>query len=654
MDDATDDSAPGFQSGASRNDQGSPTVDVVGGYPDINDSIGRVALGYAARGWAVFPCHSIVRGACTCSKGVSCGSAGKHPRTQHGYKEATTDAEQITTWWQTWRDANIGIATGAVSGLVVVDIDKKNGGFESWAEFKDANGLPDPDTLIALTGGGGRHYFFGYPEDGLAPKVWRPGIDVKSDGGHVIAAPGSHVSGSTYSWLNDQPVAVLPVVIREDVARSTGSAGSADAFDFAEAMRGLPARQRDDGLFRLACALRRKLGDNERAVTLLVLDAARQCDPPFTDEDAIAKVRQAFKQEHDDVPPGLKEWALRISVETVALAVESARLNLQTGGQVRSRPRPTYLIDEVLPVGALFQVFGATGEYKSFVLLDMLASVANGMPWMGKMVTKRGLTALILGEGGADAGTRVAAWLDLYKGTSDDLMVWSIEEGLDLQDQGCVDRMIDDLTEYRDRLGDVDAEWQVIVFDTQADHMPNGDEDKSRDFTVVKRSIQRIAQETGAAVGLVHHTGWDASRERGSSRQRQALDVVMQVRDGRIINEKQKFGPKFAPISFVTEERMDSLVVRLPSLDEQLAAGSASLEDLLADIRSLLGYLSGGGKSSQNAIQQAIGLGAESVRNAAKYARDSGWLLYEPAVKQGQKATYEVTAEGEAWLTESE
>src|SRR5688500_3317712 len=80
------------------------------------------ALAYARRGWAVFPVHTIVHGACSCTK--SCGKqAGKHPRTQHGHRDATTDPAIIRKWWTQWPDANIGIATGAVSDLTVWDFD---------------------------------------------------------------------------------------------------------------------------------------------------------------------------------------------------------------------------------------------------------------------------------------------------------------------------------------------------------------------------------------------------------------------------------------------------------------------------------------------------------------------------------------------------
>ena len=71
---------------------------------------------------------------------------------------------------------------------------------------------------------------------------------------------------------------------------------------------------------------------------------------------------------------------------------------------------------------------------------------------------------------------------------------------------------------------------------------------------MIKKAVQRIAQATGAAVDLIHHTGWKDSRERGSSRQRQALDVVMQIKDLRITNIKQNYGPRFEPIIFTVEE----------------------------------------------------------------------------------------------------
>jgi AAA domain len=132
------------------------------------------------------------------------------------------------------------------------------------------------------------------------------------------------------------------------------------------------------------------------------------------------------------------------------------------------------LIENVLPPGALFQIFGQTGEYKSFVALSMIGAVANGIPWLGHEVKQTGHAALILGEGGFDLSERLSSWLHGNPAATDDRMLFSVEEGLDLMDQQQVDHIIEELLEFAD-------DWKLITFDTQADHMPNGDEDKAKD-----------------------------------------------------------------------------------------------------------------------------------------------------------------------------
>lgn len=155
----------------------------------------RAALAYAAMGWAVLPNHSIAEnGRCTCGRS-DCGSPGKHPRTRHGIQDATTDPDPIHPWWTRWPDANIGIATGTVSGFDVLDVDVDKGGEES-LESCD----PLPDTVLQLTGGGGYHYLFRH-RPGLKNAVdLLPGIDVRTDGGQIIVSPSIHSSGRRYEW----------------------------------------------------------------------------------------------------------------------------------------------------------------------------------------------------------------------------------------------------------------------------------------------------------------------------------------------------------------------------------------------------------------------------------------------------------------------
>lgn len=161
------------------------------------------ALAYAARGWAVIPLHTVTGRNCSCSRLHRCTSAGKHPRTQHGLEEGTTDAAQIRQWWGRWPRANVGVVTGTDSGVVVLDIDADKGGFGSLEDMQVEHEQLE-DTLTVNTGGGGRHYYFKHPGTQIACRnAMRPGIDFRGDGGYVVVPPSNHQSGRSYEWAID-------------------------------------------------------------------------------------------------------------------------------------------------------------------------------------------------------------------------------------------------------------------------------------------------------------------------------------------------------------------------------------------------------------------------------------------------------------------
>jgi hypothetical protein len=141
-------------------------------------------IDYAARGWRMIPLHDVSRGVCSCRKGGQCETPGKHPRLRGWQKVASVDLELIAGWLKHWPSMNIGIKTGADSGLVVLDVDPRNGGFESLASF-----LPLPETPVVRTGGGGRHYYFAHPGGTVAGGDLADGVELKADGQFVVAPP---------------------------------------------------------------------------------------------------------------------------------------------------------------------------------------------------------------------------------------------------------------------------------------------------------------------------------------------------------------------------------------------------------------------------------------------------------------------------------
>lgn len=159
--------------------------------------MGEAALAYAKKGWRVFPCHTPVDQGCSC--GQDCGSVGKHPRTENGLTNATTDLDRVRIWWTHFPDANIGLATG--QGIQVVDVDGEIGEDALFALETEFGVLPK--TAESRTGRG-RHLYFGYPKH-LGNTIGKLGskLDTRGDGGYVLAPPSLHASGATYMWVTE-------------------------------------------------------------------------------------------------------------------------------------------------------------------------------------------------------------------------------------------------------------------------------------------------------------------------------------------------------------------------------------------------------------------------------------------------------------------
>lgn len=244
------------------------------------------ALQYARRGIPVFPIKP----------------RDKHPLTEHGFKDATTDVEQIEQWWRKWRGANIGIPTGPRSGWLVVDIDTKAGAtYDTLAALGHL-----PITMMAQTGSGGLHLVFRYPRNSLevrnsASKI-ASGIDVRGDGGYIVAAPSIHPSGGAYEWVNELEATPCPAwllkLMTEQPARpniellatrktTDASADDRDAYWLAWALAGRPGKGTDDMGNELAKQL--LLDPNVRNADAVLAEYAQRAtldtSHPFTERD---------------------------------------------------------------------------------------------------------------------------------------------------------------------------------------------------------------------------------------------------------------------------------------------------------------------------------------------------------------------------------
>jgi hypothetical protein len=363
---------------------------------------------YASLGWRVMPLHSVtLTGSIHCTCGYQdCQSPAKHPRTERGLKDATTDDATIRDWWRRWPGANVGIATGADSGIVVLDVDAGKGGSDSLAALMSEHG-EIPETIEAATGGGGMHIYFRHP--GRAHVIRNsasrvgPGIDVRGDGGYVVAPPSSHISGGAYRWNAllefsapiDIPAWLLPKMLEPPRVVSPSAEGpriDAGKYWLGKALARCQPGNRNDTGHWLACQLRDARLTETEAVPVMRDYAERspKGDGPYTEREALQSLASAYRTSPRE-PAKLDRLPVpnRIERKPSAPATDAAtELRDYLAGVGDGRfynvpwpwPRLSRLTCALLP-GTVTMLCGDTGVGKTFFVLQCLREWhANAYP----------------------------------------------------------------------------------------------------------------------------------------------------------------------------------------------------------------------------------------------------------------------------------
>jgi hypothetical protein len=252
--------------------------------PAVLDS----ALAYARRGWSVIPLRPREK------RPLIPWAPSQHRR---------ADEATIRQWFERWPDANVGIVTGAVSSLVVVDVDPLHGGDASLERLQQAHD-PLPGTIEAVTGGGGRHLYFAHP-GGLVPnKVGLlPGIDLRGDGGFVVAPPSVHPSGRRYAWrAPGLPEAARPAPVPSWLGELVQERGYRPGHTLAHWRRlvkeGVREGERNTSVASLAGHLLWHGLDPTVVLDLLLSWNATRCRPPLP-EDEVARTVESIMRLHE-------------------------------------------------------------------------------------------------------------------------------------------------------------------------------------------------------------------------------------------------------------------------------------------------------------------------------------------------------------------
>ena len=240
---------------------------------------------------------------------------------------ATVEENQLLGWWEFNPAANLGIATGKRSGIVVLDIDKDKGGYDSLVELQDKYGRL-PLTPVSKTGSGGEHIFFVYPEHAdirnSAGKLGA-GLDVRGNGGYVVAPPSIHPNGNIYEWVvlpSQTPLAEMPEWLI-DLLHEKKAAQVATTADGK-----IPDGSRNDTLVKMAGSMRRKGFDNDSIFLALRNHNTKHCNPPLPDGEVyeIAESIGRYAPEPQKQPPALAPSAWDV-IEALEADIQERQKN---------------------------------------------------------------------------------------------------------------------------------------------------------------------------------------------------------------------------------------------------------------------------------------------------------------------------------------
>jgi hypothetical protein len=448
------------------------------------------ALAYARRGWKIFPVR------------------GKLPLVKHWNTDSTTDETQITTWFEDpfWEfndhihteEIGIGLVTG--TGLAVLDLDTKGGDMGNMisavAGLTDAKEFSAP---LVQTGGGGLHFYFA-TETEVRNKDSRGtgvrGVDVRGDGGYVVAPPSLHPSGERYKWV-DWP---LPDILPQWPFRF---AEKAPAVVLPEDGVGAEVGTRNATLASLAGTMRRKGMSHLAIREALRAENAGWSNPlPEREVDAVAKSVSRYRPEDP------------VDIETGSVALNMTQfLELESEGE-------DWLVNRVWPESAIGFIVGPPKSFKSFFALEMAFALATGKPFLGEFTIPSPRSVLLIQEesGRKAFQERIRRAGGIY-GQADNAYFIS-NRPYNLEKSEGLERLRVEIETHRPAM---------VILDPLASFV-RGDENRQQEMGAFIRTIRDLRNKYDCAFCIVHHSKKGKPDDfRGSSVFHAASEVTIRI-----------------------------------------------------------------------------------------------------------------------------
>lgn len=310
------------------------------------------------------------------------------------YTRTRPGKQLVNNWFNNLSGAGVGLVTGKISGVVVLDV-------ENWCPTPVDELLKKyPTNMIAKSGGGGVHLFYSYPQN-VGRITNRVGIfegaDLRADGGFLVLPPTLHPSGNRYEWIKRGIPGAFPMAFLDLESRSpTSNEGW-----ITEALRGVSEGGRNDTCARLAGYFFKK-GLNSDIVEALLMEWNEKNDPPLP----VSEVRTTIKS-IERSHAGAERQFTSVDFKDDRNETHSDTTNTSTFGVMKltdyvkgyGGAGVSWLVDEWLPDASITFLVSPPESYKTWMLLDLAVSVSAGVPFLGKYrVNSPGPTLIIQQE----------------------------------------------------------------------------------------------------------------------------------------------------------------------------------------------------------------------------------------------------------------
>lgn len=467
---------------------------------------------------------------------------GKAPAVENGFKDATTDLEQIDAWWTRNPNYNIAIEPDRV-GWCVIDLDPPVGE-ESWSGLCSVHGAT-PETFEVRTPRGGRHIYFAGSLPPTASKLGEK-IDTRGRGSYVLVPPSySAVSGTSYEVSRDHEVAPLPswvdLSVNRDRERTKAIIEELDTpSSVARAVACLT-----NAVKRSDVAVEGQGGNNRTyqiaaeclnfglseltAIQLISEHWNPHCIPPWSEEELESIVSNAAAYAQNErgslgTPSAVEAFGSVLDTLDLHAPAEGARSRFYpySEDEQDAMPEPSWLIPDLLPNEATVLLYGPSGSYKSFISLDIALTLASGTEKLG--YTGQAVEVVYAAAEGPRSVSRMRrpAWRLAHSIQGPMKFSLITDVPMVFRPEAC--------KEFCDAIEARGLHPRLVVIDTLARAMAGMNENDAKDAGQLIEAVEFIKRKFGCTVLVVHHSGKEGERgARGSSALFAGFDAVYEV-----------------------------------------------------------------------------------------------------------------------------